>query len=250
MTDLTNDITSIHPATQTLPPSARRSRVLAVGLSSDEFDRVVPFLDRSSFEVDRFPGPDGALELLESVPFPVVLVRYPLPSMGLEPFLRALRGPEGSSRGASLVLLAEGDRLESARRWLGQGVNRVIDLRETAERLQDTVADLLHVAPRRASRFLARLEVRLNGSIDQVLGVVRNTSASGLLVETERGPEPGTEVDFELTLPGGERPVRGVAEVVRRTRPDREPVTGVGMRILSFAGHCGQEYAAFLARAA
>ena len=238
---------SSHPVA---PPRGERTRVLAVGLDSSTFQRVVPFFDRASFEVDRFPGPEGALDLLTHIAFPVVLVRFPLFGLDLGAFLSALRDPASVSRDAALVVLAEADQMATAETFLGQGVNRVVDLAQTADRLQVTLAELAEVAPRRASRFLARMEVRLDGGVDQVLGVVRNTSASGLLIETGRGPEPGTEIDFELTLPNGARPVRGVAEVVRRTRPEREPVTGVGVRILSFAGRSGRDYAAYLANAA
>ncbi|MEM8930896.1 MAG: PilZ domain-containing protein [Acidobacteriota bacterium] len=232
------------------PPRGERSRVLAVGLDSSTFERVVPFFDRASFEVDRFPGPDGALDLLTQVDFPVVVVRFPLPSLDLGSFLTALRDPASASRDAALILVAESDQIAAAEAFLGQGVNRVVDLAQTADRLQVTLAELVEVAPRRASRFLARMEVRLDGGVDQVLGIVRNTSASGLLIETGRGPDPGTEIDFELTLPNGARPVRGVAEVVRRTRPEREPITGVGVRILSVAGRSGRDFAAYLADAA
>ena len=248
---MTHTTTLLHDTPRPVTPHRRpRTRVLAVGLSPESFERVVPFFDRASFEVDRFPGPDGALDLLGEVPFPVVLLRYPLPALSLDAFLAALRDVDSRSREAALLVLADAEHLAEAEAFLGRGVNRVLDLAHTRDRLQFTVAGLVDIAPRRSSRFLARLEVRLNGSVDQVLGIVRNTSASGLLVETSRGPEPGTEIDFELTLPGGARPVRGVAEVVRRTRTEREPITGIGVRILSFAGTSGRDYASFLAAAA
>lgn len=231
------------------PPSTSPHRkILAVGFSADEFQKWAPLLERSSFELDRFPDPSGALELLGPVPFHMLLVRYPLPYMDMKEFLDRIRHPMTRSRSSSLVILADREHLHEAQGFVLLGANRVIEMEPSAQHIETVVADLLHIAPRRSARFYARLQARLDGVPRSVMGVIRNTSATGLLMETDQLLRRGTEVSFELTLPGGQTPVRGRAQVVRHAKPDKEKVHGLGMRILSFNGSCGEEYKAFIQR--
>ncbi|MCG8459604.1 MAG: PilZ domain-containing protein [Holophagales bacterium] len=220
-------------------------RILAVGFSAIEHQHSTPFLDREGFDVDRFPRAAGALELLRTISIDVVLVRYPL-GMDLAPFLRNLREPGSASRHASLVILAEAEALDEAHGFIGRGANRVIGLGAEPGAVQEIVAGLLRVAPRRETRFLARLQASIEGQGSQVLAVVRNTSASGMLVETEHRFDVGTVIRFELTVPASSRPVRGEAEVVRHSDPQRERVLGMGVRILSFEGDDQSVYGSYL----
>ncbi len=221
-------------------------KILAVGFSSAEFNRLAPLLERSSFELDRFPDPTGALDLLAPIPFHMILVRYPLPKMAMADFLDRIRHPTTRSRKSSLVILADRPQVDEAEQFLLKGANRVIEMEPQAAELETVFADLLHIAPRRSARFFARLQARLDGAPSSVLGVVRNTSATGLLVETDQLLGRGTEVGFELTLPGSRLPIRGRAQIVRHASYEKEHLKGVGMRILSFNGSAGDEYQEFI----
>lgn len=237
------------PARRGGPPTSNSHRkILAVGFTHDEFHKWAPLLKRSSFELDRFHDPAGALELLGPVPFHMLMVRYPLPSMSMDDFLAKIRHPMTRSSKSSLVILADHAHFGEAQNFVLKGANRVIELEPTATHIESIVADLLHIAPRRSARFMARIQARLDGAPRSVLGVIRNTSATGLLMETDQMLRRGTEVAFELTLPGGRLPVRGRAEVVRHTTLEKEKVRGLGMRILSFNGGSGEEYSAFIRR--
>ena len=229
-----------------ITPKTGHRKILAVGFSAKEFSRLAPLLDRSSFELDRFPDPTGALDLLAPIPFHMILARYPLPKMQMEDFLVRIRHPTTRSRKSSLVILADHAHMKDAEHFLMHGANRVIELEPEAVEVESVVADLLNIAPRRAAGFFARLQARLDGSPSSMLGVVRNTSATGLLVETDGELKRGAEVGFELTLPGGRLPIRGRAQVVRHTTPHKEHMTGVGVRILSFNGSSGDDYREFL----
>ncbi len=221
--------------------------VLVVGVSRDEYDKVAPFLDRDTFDVDRFPSAGGALELLAEVPFEVLLVRHPLHDMEFASFLLSVRAEGSPCQQAPLVILAAGDD-DDASRYVGHGANRVIGIEETARTLQILVSGLLNVAPRMAARFMTRLEVKLGGAKDMITCKTANISDSGMLIETDRRYEKGTRINISFHLEDDDRPITGVAEVVRHTQVGRDSVDGIGLRFLSFAGDSQRRFQAFLQR--
>lgn len=220
--------------------------VLAVGVTPEEFDRLVPFLLRQSFDVDRFPSATGAVELISRVPFEVLLVRYPLPDMPVERFLEEVRRDESPCLRSSLLMLTDTDREDEARRFVGLGANRTINLEASADEIQESISSVLDVAPRKSARVLARFEVRIGDSKDMILCQTENISATGMLIRTDQRYEIGTQLEFEFTLPNDQRPMRGVAEIVRHTRSGRDSVGGIGMRFLSFAGDSQRRFHTFL----
>ncbi len=221
--------------------------VLVIGVSREEYDKVAPFLDRDAFDVDRFPSATGALELLAEVPFEVLLVRHPLHDMELASFLLSVRADGSPCQQAPLVVLAAGDD-DAARAYLGHGANRVIGLEESAPTLQILVSGLLNVAPRMAARFMTRVEVKLGGAKDMITCQTVNISDSGMLIETDRRYDKGTRINVAFNLEDDERPISGVAEVVRHTQVGRDPVDGIGLRFLSFAGDSQRRFQSFLQR--
>ncbi|MEM1181890.1 MAG: PilZ domain-containing protein [Acidobacteriota bacterium] len=217
-------------------------RLLAVGFSADEFQTLSADFD-PSWDVDCLPSGAGALDLLRLCRLDLVVVRYPLPGITLESFLHTLRSRVAESHATSLVLVTERTQAPEACRFIGKGANRVLSLERAPELLAPTVRALLRIAPRKPVQFGARLEMPRLGSF---LGVVRNSSRTGLLIETGQKPPRGTELRFELDLPTGGQ-VLGRAKVVRHTEPVREGVVGLGMRITAFAGRdAGRRYSAFV----
>ncbi len=221
--------------------------ILVVGVSPEEFGRVAPFLDRDGFDVDRFPGADGALDLLSAVAFEVVMVRFPLLDMPLEQFLGTVRGVGSPCRQSPLVLLAT-DGAQAAEAYIGHGANRVVRLEESEATIQLQVSSLLNVAPRKAARFITRLEVKMGGAKDMMQCQTENISETGLLVTTDRRYDLGTKINLELNVEGDQRAIVAVAEVVRHTLTGRDEVSGLGMRFLSFAGDSQRRFQAFLQR--
>jgi PilZ domain len=220
--------------------------VLAIGVSREEFSRLVPFLARQLFDVDRFPSAVGSLELISHVPFEMLLVRYPLPDMAMEAFLRAVRQPESPCLRSSLLVLTTAALELEARRFIGQGANRTINLEASETEIQESVSSVLDVAPRKAARFMARLEIRIGGAQDMIICQTENFSATGMLIRTDQRYDVGTRIEIEFQVPNDMRPVRGVAEVVRHTNFGRDSVGGIGLRFLSFAGDSQHRYEHFL----
>jgi Tfp pilus assembly protein PilZ len=216
-----------------------RQNVLIVGVEASTFEKIAPVLSRDAFDVDRFPGASGALELLSTVTFRALIVGYPLADLPVDAFLARVRASGSPSRHTPLILLAPGEKAAEAATWIGRGANRVVALESTDEVLQREISELLAVAPRAALREMLRLELRLadQGSHSTlVLCQTENVSATGMLVRTDRRFDIGSELGFELTLSGDPRSVKGRARVVRHTFPGRDSVNGMGLRFVSFEG--------------
>lgn len=223
-----------------------RKNILVVGVSSEEYASIAPFLERKDFDVDRFPSGAGAIELITHVGIDVLLVRYPLPDLALVDLLGHIRKPGGPCQSSPVVLMATADRILEAQGYIGRGANRVIDLATADIHIQELLSGLLSVAPRKAARFLARLEIKLGGASDMMLCQTENLSKTGMLIKTDRRYESGTEIHFEFTLPNDKFPIAGVAEIVRHTMIGRDKVGGVGVRFLSFQGDSQQRYENFV----
>jgi CheY-like chemotaxis protein len=214
-------------------PGGRRS-VLAVNVDQDLYDKVSPLLNRTEFEVDRFPRASAALDLVSRVPVDVLLVGYPLPDVSTQSFLDSIRAEGAPCRQSPLLLLAHRDQLAEARRFLGRGVNRVVAVEESAEQLQREVSELLAVAPRSSLRLMVRMVVNIGDGASLELAQSENLSETGMLVRTGEVYPIGSRLNFEFHLGGNHLPIRGAGEVVRHTTPDREQVRGMGIRFVSF----------------
>lgn len=215
--------------------SVRHRKVLAIGLGSFEFHIVDEFLAPGGLEVDRFPSVVGALELLENLTLDALLVNYPLEEMSLERFLKRLRRQGAKNHQSPVVLLTREEFRVPAEEFIGHGASRVVCLDTDAETLLEAVMGVIFVAPRRMVSFPAQFRLENVGPDGAVPCQVRNSSESGALLETDHRPAKGSRVYFRFDMPQADRPVVGIGEVVRHTSP-REPVGGVGIRFLSFAG--------------
>jgi CheY-like chemotaxis protein len=209
---------------------------LAVALQSEVFESVARVLRANQFHAEFEATATNALETTGLLAFDAILAGYPLPDMPMQAFLDAVRREESPCRSAGLVLLVGQDALEETQRFVGRGANRVLTVEEFMARLPHVLLRLLEVPPRVALRRKLRLEVSLSPSSTHVTCQSENISTTGMLVRTDRSYPIGTQLGFELTLPGDSSPVRGYAVVVRHTMADREPVNGFAVQFASFAG--------------
>ncbi|MEM7351716.1 MAG: PilZ domain-containing protein [Acidobacteriota bacterium] len=208
--------------------------------------QVAPWLDRQEFQVDRFPSAEGAIEIVSRQLIDALLVRYELPDSDLESFLAAVRDRSSPCRRSPLLLLSHPKSLAAANSYIGRGANRAMPLNGDHKTIQATLCSLLNVAPRRACRCIAQLEVKIGQQRDWILCRTRDGSTSGMLLETDQKIPTGTRVDFELTLPAIDEPVVGRGEIARQTLEGREPFPGLGLRFLTFVGDSRRSYEAFL----
>jgi len=224
-----------------------RKNVLLVGVDREVVERVVPLLKREEIDVLSMAPSPGVLNFLRDTPLDLLVVRYPLSRPGLEELLAQVRAPESFCREAGIILLADETAMDEAMRFEGFGVNRVMAARWTDAHLWQTLADLLQVAPRVAVRVLTHLDIEVGNEHREDLARSVNLSSSGALLESPARLRPGTPVRVTFRLPEEFRPIRGAAEVVRQTQPQREGVDGFAVRFLSMEEDGGERFRRWIA---
>jgi hypothetical protein len=210
-------------------------QLLLAGFNDTEAVRIVSTL--RSFDVDfhRAPWGDGLVGFVGVREFDAIVLRYPKVSRDLALFLEGLRAETGYSRHAGVVVLAEKNRIEAARSYVNHGINRVVSLEKMGEELRESVLELLDVA----RRFPLRAPIKLDGRVKHTQLTAHchteNLSMSGMLVCSSKLFPVGSPVDFAISVPGEDQPIRGRARVARLTDPGREKVLGMGASFEEFS---------------
>lgn len=203
--------------------------VLVVGVAADRYARVAPVLRRREFDVDRFPGTAGAIELLDQVRFAGLVVAFPLPDGNIEQLLAAIRASPANSRTAVAVLHPPEAELE-ARDLLDRGADHLLGWDATATEYEHFVASALGVPPRGGTRLPMRLRVTLTaGGGEVVAATTENLSATGMLVECRGGFLTGDRLRFALDLGPGTVAIEGLGEIVRVADPAFDRLEGYGV---------------------
>jgi CheY-like chemotaxis protein len=223
-----------------------KKRILAIGFTKSEFERIGSMLDLGFHDIDRFPSAKGALELIDFLPFDLLLARHPLRELPTTELLQTIRH-RTRSKTAAIAVVADAPSPQEADGLLAAGANRVLDFDAPPDYIEASLVQLLYVAPRRDLRCLTQIETRGRKERELILAQAQNASMSGLLLATRHKLDQGTLIDFRFELPTG-APIRGRGEVVRHTRPELESVDGMGVRFLSFVGDSQRAYQDYLSK--
>lgn len=211
--------------------------VLFVGAPPSALAAIAPMLRRSEFSVHSSPPSETLLDLVRNTPFELVVVTYPLAGLSIHALLDAIRESGSSCRTSGFLLLSEPSALGEAQGFVDHGANRAVAADWAEARLWQAFEDLLEVAPRIAVRIVVHLAARLVHDTRLLECHTANLSRTGMLLCGPGDLEPGTGLDFIFGLPEAALPVRGRAELVRLTQPNREQLEGFGVRFLSFRDH-------------
>ena len=221
--------------------------ILLAGIERSLLEDEAPFLRRLSVEVHFAKRPTAAVPLVAKHPYDLLMLGYPMAELQLPAFIAAVRGKDSPCRSAGVLLLAEPDALDDARRLLGRGVNRVVPAAGAAEVFEKAVSDLANVAPRCGMRTPVRMEVQLGDGRQRILCQTENLSATGMLLRGAQTYPVGATLAFELTLPDVGGSLSGEADVVRHTAP-KEGVYGFAVRFLSLEDDGAAKIAGFVDR--
>ncbi len=209
---------------------------LVVGVESKVFEKISTILKRNHFLADFSETGGVALESISFLPFDAIVAAFPLPDMPVSQFLEAVRAKASPCRQSAVILLASPGALPDAAALVGKGANRAFPVEEFDDDLAQELSRLLEVPPRFPMRTVSRLKVQLSWGTSHTMCQTEDVSTHGMLIKTDHPYPVGTQMAFELAMPGDAEPVRGFAVVVRQTQKKRERASGVGVRFSSFEG--------------
>lgn len=212
-------------------------QVLLTGFDDGEAVRIVATLAPFGVEFHRVPSSESLSGIVSYREFDVILFRCPARSRDLVRILEVLRGDEAFSRHAGIVAFADPLRIDWVRRHVGRGVNRVLAHDAPPETIREAVLSLLDVARRFPLRAPVSLSVESGVPPTTAHCHTENLSMSGMLVSCSRSIPVGSPLEFSLTIPGEEQPIRGRAKVARVTNPKREKVLGIGASFVEFSAN-------------
>lgn len=223
-----------------------RRHVLLVGLSPEALDSVTPALHEGSFAVHSVDGSPFVLDLIRGTAFELLVVAFPNESLPIEEVVDAARCSGSMCESAGLIIVSSPNHVDDALQWIDYGVNRIVTLDWPRSRIWQAFSDLLAIAPRIELSVPIQLSLPREIARDAILLQTSNVSETGALLTGFRTLPLGTRFQFILNLPGGEMPIRGSAEVVRRAEADRENVDGFGVRYLNLSGESREVLAGFI----
>jgi CheY-like chemotaxis protein len=221
------------------------TKVLLLSSDFSRFDAIGPVLEGAGLEVHRMMSGVAALKLAARVVFKVILIADPLEDLPYLEFLKATRAEGSPCLQSGIIILLPPEAMDSSKKLLDRGANRVLSLDCEGQELRRALSDLLGVAIRAKVRTMLQIELLVGPKKKRVLCQTENLSRTGFLVRGNTQPI-GTKFDFELKLPGQPRPIHGAAEVVRHTSWTREKMEGFGASFVSLAGDGKQLLDSFL----
>ena len=214
-----------------------QKRVLVVGSGSTRLAASAPALERQGLAVDRMSSPQGALELARHVRFHLALLDYPPSGIAVRDLAQGLVDAGLPDHRTFVVLVASAETIEEARAHVGNAVDAVLSAEAPTEESARVLYQLLGAPPRVGVRVSVRLEVNLEDGPSLVLRQTEDLSVTGMLVRAPRALPAGTELSFQLDLPGARTCIEGRAQVVRHVLDaDGRTVRATGMRFVSFKG--------------
>ncbi len=197
---------------------------------------IIPLLRRSNFTIHRTAPDAGCIELLKSSPFALIIIEHPIEGLSMDSVVKEIRAPSSASRNAGLMVIADDEEAHTLGSLVGNGINRLIRTSHVGSEFLMALADLMAVERREPLRTVIRVHVQATTVPNTILAQTENLSASGMLVRGSTRHFPvGSEIEFQLALPGQQEPVRGKGEIVRHTHWSRERIEGFGVRFTSLA---------------
>lgn len=215
--------------------SALKQQILVVGADTEALRRVLPVLTQHSVDIHRKPEGEAALNAIQNLSIvDLVFVSYPLPDMEFGDFVVAVTGIVSPSRPPQIVVLLTKADVAGVAGHVGKGVQVLpADLPDNV--LAKATGKFLRKAPRPATRIMVKMVVKLGVGHVMRMAQSVNISNSGMLIRTTEHYPLGSEVELEFALPGIQEPVQVEAQVVRHAIPDREHVTGMGLKFTRVA---------------
>ncbi|MGD9252831.1 MAG: PilZ domain-containing protein [Holophagae bacterium] len=229
---------------------SKEPRVLAAGLERVAFERLAPFLRRDALSVEWVATPEAGVPMAWENKYDVILFDANPGQRPLERVVRDVRSEASSSRGASILVLAQPDQVDAARALKSRGVNRVMLVSDPPQMIREQMASLVQISPRADVRLATNIQTALGNTGREFLCQTENLSMTGMLVRTHHRPQLGSQMVFKIHIGDGNDPIMGHGELVRHATRDQGSHDGVGIRFLSFIADGAARLEKFLSRCA
>ncbi|MCP4204903.1 MAG: hypothetical protein GY769_23590 [bacterium] len=203
-----------------------RQKIVAVGREGGLLDYLEDLFAETAVEVQRFGNAEHALALLESFDIDLVLVEHPLGEHRIQEFVVQAAGKLGGATQKIMVLAkdeAVGELIDSV------GDRFPVVSCDEPTRFRKRIAPHLRAWPQRAQRLMVTMQVRLGAVGLHRMAQTENLSETGVFIRTGDKVPVGSEIDLELSLPGGAEPIRAVGEVMRYQEAKDGEVGGLGV---------------------
>ncbi|MDH3403960.1 MAG: PilZ domain-containing protein [Acidobacteriota bacterium] len=211
---------------------APQETILAVG--GEIVEVVAPLLEHSPYKVARVPDGRTAVLLAHNMRYQHLVVSFPLPDLTIGELAERLRQPGSASPTARLLLITTHEHLAEAVEHRDEGlIAGAVAVDDDPERLVEAVTGFMKTAPRVSAALPVTVRAT-DGAWEAVDGETVNLSESGILVRCVGGPPCGREARVELRPSRAREPIIATAVVVRRARPEREGITGLGLMFVGF----------------
>lgn len=229
-----------------LSPPTQQS-VLQVGPEPGLLDELEPLLEEDSVMARRVDRGALALDQLRLTLPDLLIIEHPLADMPTTELVHAARQLMGNE--LTILLLSE-ERRRSELSVLEEAGEIVLRADVPQDELLDAARAFLRQYRRYARSVMVRLRVTIGDTQLLRMAQTVNLSARGMLVRTSEPFPLGSDVRFEMLLPGDEESIRGTARAVRYADPAVERISGVGLRFLELDGDGAVRLSRFLRPAA
>lgn len=196
---------------------------------------------RADVERKFVTEPEAALEAVRGFRPQVVVVDV---ANGEEivPFIRRLR-VDPTTRSTAIVMLCRSSSAVGEPQLRDAGANLVISDQVDPMAWDPRLEELLSVPHRRESQIpvLVRPWSGLAADSEAIEGLALNISVHGILLESTRRLDVGTNLDLQFRLPGSEEPLQLVGQVVRA-----EAVPRSGIKFVVHRGDARERIRAFV----
>lgn len=188
-----------------------------------------------------------AIELVQREKPSLVLLDFFLPDVNGDEVAKAIRAnPE--TAGTSIIVVTTGGSEEQKEKCFEMGANDFITKPIDSSVLKLKVDRLINIAPRTPYRILVKIAQAGSSQRDFVFGSSVNISETGIMLESDRKFDIGTEVDLQFYATTSRTPIAARGIVVRSQKKGFRGTTAYGVTFLALSPEARENLRELIAR--
>lgn len=210
-----------------LPPKQKKV-ILLVDDSKLILQMEEALLATSGFNFYKAANGKEALELVKRHKPALVLLDFFLPDLNGDEVAKQIRS-EPETATTSILVVTTGGSEEQKQKCFEAGCNDFIAKPIDSGLLKLKVDRLVNIAPRAPYRILVKIAQAGSDHRDFVFGSSVNISETGIMVESDKKFDVGTEIDVQFYVSNISEPLRATGVVVRSQKKGFRKMTAYGI---------------------